>query len=135
MERGAFADRIVTAFETMPGQLRTAARYALIRLQELASSSQAARPPARAWTERRFAPRLGHEGYESISGLYAEAIRNEDLGFAGKPGLQVAGQKLKDAPALVAEMVLSLPRTETQLAASRMPWSQGSRAVRCRRLS
>jgi DNA-binding MurR/RpiR family transcriptional regulator len=56
----------------------------------------------------RLAKRLGLEGYDAIRDLYAQAIRNGGLSFAGKAGAQVAHQKAKGEKALAAEMFASL---------------------------
>jgi DNA-binding MurR/RpiR family transcriptional regulator len=103
MERGPLADRIVTAFETMPGRLQMAARYAVLSMRE-----QARRTGGGPTTITRFARRLGLDGDEPIREFYLEVILGEDLGFAGTAGLQVASRKLKSERALAAEMVESL---------------------------
>jgi DNA-binding MurR/RpiR family transcriptional regulator len=108
MERGPSADRIATALETMPGQLQMAARYVLTRPQDVVlpwRREQAGVQPAMI---TRLTQRLGLDGYKPVREFYAEAIRNEDLGLAGTPGLKVASRKLKGERALVADMVESL---------------------------
>lgn len=121
MERGPLADRIVTAFETMPEQLQTAARYVLARPRDVALLSmreQARRAGVQPATMTRLAQRLGLNGYEAIRELYADAIRQDGLGFAGRAGLQVASQKLKGERALAAEMFDSLTNQIAKLAHS-----------------
>jgi DNA-binding MurR/RpiR family transcriptional regulator len=103
MERGPLADRIVTAFETMPGQLQMAARYVLQSMRE-----QMRRTGGEPTTITRLARRLGLDGDEPMREFYAEAILNEDPGFAGTAGLRIARRKLKRERALAAEMVESL---------------------------
>jgi DNA-binding MurR/RpiR family transcriptional regulator len=108
MELGPLADHIVTTLETMPTQLQIAARSALSRLQDVARLStreQARRAGVQAATITRPAQRLGHDGDAPIRAFSAEAIRDEDLGFAATAGRQVARWKLKGARALPAERV------------------------------
>ena len=59
-------------------------------------------------TITRLAQWLGLDGCEAIREFYAEAIRNEDIGFAGTASPQVARRKLESERALVTEMVESL---------------------------
>src|SRR6202022_3717547 len=49
--------------------------------------------------------------------LYAAAVRDGDIGFAGKAGAQVASQKLKGDKALAAEMLRSIGKQIERLAA------------------
>jgi DNA-binding MurR/RpiR family transcriptional regulator len=49
--------------------------------------------------------------------MYAAAVRDGDLGFAGKAGAQVVSQKLKGDKALAAEMVRSIGKQIDRLAA------------------
>src|SRR5258705_5170068 len=89
MDRGPLNASIVEAFEILPPQLQTAARYMLDRPDDVALLSmreQARRagvPPA---TMTRLAQRLGLEGYDQVRELYAGAVRTGALGFAGKAG-------------------------------------------------
>lgn len=65
----------------------------------------------------RLAKHLGMDGYEALRQLYADAVRNEASGFAGKAGEQAKRQKLKGDHALAAEMLTSLGTQLAQLAA------------------
>ena len=111
MDKGPLNEPIVEAFDGMPPQLRTAARYMLDRPDDVALLSmreQARRagvPPA---TMTRLAKRLGLDGYDEVRALYAGAVRSGALGFAGKAGAQVKAQKLKGERALAAEMAETL---------------------------
>lgn len=110
MSQGSLTDQIVEAFEGMSPQLQAAARYVLDRPRDVALLSmreQARKAGVQPATMTRLAQRLGLEGYDAVRALYAEAIRNGDLGFAGKAGIQVAHQKLKGERALAAEMIKS----------------------------
>ena len=95
--RGPLNASIVEAFDLLPPQLQTAARYMLDRPDDVALLSmreQARRagvPPA---TMTRLAKRLGLDGYDSVRELYAGAVRAGTLGFAGKAGVQVEAQAL-----------------------------------------
>jgi DNA-binding MurR/RpiR family transcriptional regulator len=119
MDKGPLNEPIVEAFDGMPPQLQTAARYMLDRPDDVALLSmreQARRagvPPA---TMTRLAKRLGLEGYDEVRALYAGAVRSGALGFAGKAGAQVKAQKLKGERALAAEMAQSLSSQIARLA-------------------
>jgi DNA-binding MurR/RpiR family transcriptional regulator len=84
---------------------------ALLSMREQAR--RAGVPPA---TMTRLAKRLGLEGYDEVRALYAGAVRDGTLGFAGKAGLQVETQKLRGERALAADMALTLSRQIARLA-------------------
>ncbi len=119
MEGGPLTRPIVAAFEALSPQLQTAARYvldcpddvALLSMREQAR--RAGVPPA---TMTRLAKRLGLEGYDEVRALYAGAVRDGTLGFAGKAGQQVETQKLRGERALAADMALTLSRQIARLA-------------------
>ena len=119
MDRGPLNASIVEAFEILPPQLQAAARYMLDQPGDVALLSmreQARRagvPPA---TMTRLAKRLGLEGYDQVRELYAGAVRNGSLGFAGKAGAQVEVQKLRGERALACEMALNLSHQLAALA-------------------
>ena len=111
MRQESLSNQIVETFEGMSPQLQAAARYVLDRPRDVALLSmreQARQAGVQPATMTRLAQRLGLDGYDAVRAIYAEAIRSEDLGFAGKAGVQVAHQKLKGEPALVAEMIKSV---------------------------
>jgi DNA-binding MurR/RpiR family transcriptional regulator len=64
----------------------------------------------------RLAKRLGMDGYDGVRELYAAAVRDGDLGFAGKAGVQVVSQKLKGDKALAADMLKSIGKQIDRLA-------------------
>jgi len=117
--RGPLNASIIEAFDVLPPQLQTAARYVLDRPDDVALLSmreQARRagvPPA---TMTRLAKRLGLDGYDSVRELYAGAVRDGTLGFAGKAGEQVEVQALHGEQALAAEMAMMLSRQIAALA-------------------
>jgi DNA-binding MurR/RpiR family transcriptional regulator len=119
MAGGPLNRPIVEAFDALSPQLQTAARYMLDRPDDVALLSmreQARRagvPPA---TMTRLAKRLGLEGYDEVRALYAGAVRDGTLGFAGKAGVQVEAQKLRGERALAADMALTLSRQIARLA-------------------
>jgi DNA-binding MurR/RpiR family transcriptional regulator len=119
MEGGPLTRPIVEAFDMLSPQLQTAARYMLDRPDDVALLSmreQARRagvPPA---TMTRLAKRLGLEGYDEVRALYAGAVRDGTLGFAGKAGVQVQAQKLRGERALAADMALTMSRQIARLA-------------------
>ncbi|MBX6322383.1 MAG: MurR/RpiR family transcriptional regulator [Rhodospirillaceae bacterium] len=113
MDRGPLTERIIEEFDGMPPQLQSAARYVLDRPSDVALLSmreQARRAGVQPATMTRLAKRLGLDGYESLRSLYADAIRESRLGFAGRAGVQVASQKARGDRALAADMVASLTR-------------------------
>jgi DNA-binding MurR/RpiR family transcriptional regulator len=111
MDPAPLAAQIIEAFDGMPAQLQAAAKYVLDRPGDVALLSmreqarQAGVPPA---TMTRFAKRLGLDGYDAVRELYAQAIRNGRLSFAGRAGAQVASQKAKGERALAKDIVTSL---------------------------
>ena len=88
-QRGPLNASIVEAFDLLPPQLQTAARYMLDRPDDVALLSmreQARRagvPPA---TMTRLAKRLGLDGYDSVRELYAGAVRAGTLGLCRQGG-------------------------------------------------
>ncbi|MCB5175111.1 MurR/RpiR family transcriptional regulator [Microvirga lenta] len=111
MDPAPLTAKIIAAFPDMPAQLQTAARYVLESPDDVALLSmreQARRAGVQPATMTRLAKRLGLAGYDDIRDLYAQAIREGGLSFAGKAGAQVASQKAKGEQALAAEMVASL---------------------------
>jgi DNA-binding MurR/RpiR family transcriptional regulator len=119
MQSGPLARPIVAAFDELPPQLKTAARYMLDRPDDVALLSmreQARRAGVPAATMTRLAKRLGLDGYDAVRALYAGAMRDGTLGFAGKAGAQVEAQKLRGEKALAADMARSLSRQLARLA-------------------
>src|SRR6516165_6208832 len=107
MNQGPLTAQIVETFDEMSAQLQAAARYVLDRPRDVALLSmreQARKAGVQPATMTRLAQRLGLEGYDAVRELYAEAIRNGDLGFAGKAGIQVAHQKLKRSEEHTSEL-------------------------------
>src|SRR5919107_383409 len=91
MEHGPLALQIIDTFESMPAQLRTAARYVLDRPSDVALLSmreQARQAGVQPATMTRLAKRLGLDGYDDVRELYARAIREGGLSFSGKAGAQ-----------------------------------------------
>src|SRR5215471_3582274 len=119
MSQESLTDQIVETFEKMSPQLQAAARYVLDRPGDVALLSmreQARKAGVQPATMTRLAQRLGLDGYDAVRELYAEAIRNGDLGFAGKAGIQLTHQKLKGERALAAEMIKSVGRQIASIA-------------------
>jgi DNA-binding MurR/RpiR family transcriptional regulator len=108
MIRAPLSDAIVEIFDTLPSQLQDAARYLLDNPDDVALLSmreQARRAGLQPWTMMRLAKRLGFDGYEPLRSLYANAMRQGELGFAGKAGTQLAHQQEVGDRALAAEMI------------------------------
>src|SRR5258705_12773061 len=111
MDRGPLTEQIIKTFDHMPAQLQAGARYVLDRPRDVALLSmreQARQAGVQPATMTRLAKHLGLDGYDDIREMYAAAVRDGDLGFAGKAGAQVVSQKLKGDKALAAEMVKSI---------------------------
>ena len=110
MDQGELAEQIVTAFDGMSTQLRSAARYVLDRPHDVAlltMREQARQAGVQPATMTRFAQHLGLDGYETVRDIYAAAVRGGEIGFAGKASRQVESQKLKGDRALVADILRS----------------------------
>lgn len=108
MQTGPLADPIVQAFDTMSEQLQAAARYVLNQPRDVALLSmreQARQAGVLPATMTRLAKHLGLAGYEDVRQLYADAMRNDVTGFAGRVGAQAKSQKLKGDHALAADML------------------------------
>jgi DNA-binding MurR/RpiR family transcriptional regulator len=119
MAHGPLTEQIIKAFDTMPVQLQAGARYVLDRPRDVALLSmreQARQAGVQPATMTRLAKRLGMDGYNDVRELYATAVRDGDIGFAGKAGVQVVSQKLKGDKALAADMLNSIGRQIGQLA-------------------
>src|ERR1700675_2734173 len=111
MDQGPLTEQIIQAFDTMSGQLQTGARYVLERPRDVALLSmreQARQAGVQPATMTRLAKHLGMDGYDEVRELYAAAVRDGDLGFAGKAGVQLVSQKLKGDKALAADMLKSI---------------------------
>jgi len=142
MQTGPLEKRIVHAFDALSGQLRIAARYVLDRPRDVALLSmreQARQAEVQPATMTRLAKHLGFTGYDDIRQLYADAMRADATGFAGRVGAQAESQKLKGDHALAADMLtgiaahveaLSQPATMDRLvdAARRI---DGARRIYC----
>lgn len=108
MRSGPLAERIVQGFDDLSEQLQLAARYLLEHPQEVALLSmreQARQADVQPATMTRLAKQLGFAGYDDVRQLYADAMRNEGTGFAGRVGAQAESQKLKGDHALAADML------------------------------
>lgn len=113
MDQGPLTEEIVSAFGAMSAQLQTAARYVLDHPRDVALLSmreQARQAGVQPATMTRLAKHLGLDGFDDIRAVYAAAVRDGNLGFAGKAGAQVVGQKLRGDKALAAEMLLAIER-------------------------
>lgn len=119
MIRAPLTDAIVEVFDSLPSQLQDAARYLLDNPEDVALLSmreQARRAGLQPWTMVRLAKRLGFDGYEPLRSLYANAMRQGELGFANKAGRQLARQNEVGDRALAGEMARSLSEQIARLA-------------------
>lgn len=117
MQTGPLSETIVRDFDEMSGQLQAAARYVLDHPREVALLSmreQARQADVQPATMTRLAKHLGFAGYDDVRQLYADAMRHEGTGFAGRVGAQAKSQKLKGDHALATDMLNGIG---TQIAA------------------
>ncbi len=108
MQTGPLAEKIVRDFDSLSEQLQRAARYLLERPRDVALLSmreQARQAEVQPATMTRLAKQLGYAGYDYIRQLYADAMRSEGTGFAGRVGAQAESQKLKGDHALASDML------------------------------
>ncbi len=109
MEQGTVRQKLVADFDALPGQLRQAARYVLDHPRDVALLSmreQAREAGVQPATMTRLAQRIGLDGYDSIRGVHAAALRGgEPRGFTAKAGAQVERQKKRGDRALAADML------------------------------
>ncbi|QDZ00332.1 MurR/RpiR family transcriptional regulator [Nitratireductor mangrovi] len=120
MDRNALAAKIADNFAELPPELAAAARYIVDNPDDVALFSmreQARRAGVRPWTMTRLAKRLGHDGYDAIRAIHAEAIRQGDLGFAGRAGTQAARQAGTGDAAFAADIADTAAGQIGQLAA------------------
>lgn len=118
MQKGPLSERIVDVFDGMSAQLQAAARYVLDHPRDVALLSmrvQARQAGVQPATMTRLAKHLGLRGYEELRQLYADAVRDQAPGFAGRADLQARNQKLKGDHALAAEMLALLSAQIAQL--------------------
>lgn len=119
MDKGPLSDAIITAFDGLSSQLRTAARYIVDHPRDVALLSmreQARQAGVQPATMTRLAKQLGFDGYDAIRERYAEALREGDAGFAGKAGEQARSQKLRGDHALAADMLRTIGTQISRLA-------------------
>jgi DNA-binding MurR/RpiR family transcriptional regulator len=108
MQTDPLADKIIETFDTLSEQLQTAARYVLNQPQEVALLSmreQARQAGVQPATMTRLGKQLGLAGYDGVRQLYADAMRSDVTGFAGRVGAQARSQKLKGDRALATDML------------------------------
>src|SRR5215471_12322282 len=108
MQDGPLSQEIVQAFDGMSEQLQVAARYLLEHPREVALLSmreQARQADIQPATMTRLAKHLGYAGYDDVRQVYADAMRGEGTGFAGRVGVQAKSQKLKGDRALASDML------------------------------
>lgn len=121
MRTGPLAETLVKVFDGLSEQLQRAARYLLEHPREVALLSmreQARQADVQPATMTRLAKQLGYAGYDDVRQLYADAMRSEGTGFAGRVGAQAESQKLKGDHAVASDM---LGGFETQVAALSRP--------------
>ncbi len=108
MDSAPLTTTIIEAFNSLPAQLKLAARYVLDHPHDVALLSmreQARRANVTPATMTRLAQQLGLEGYDALKAAYAEAVRDGGIGFTRRAGVQVENQKLKGDEALAADML------------------------------
>jgi len=102
----------------MSEQLQTAARYILNQPRDVALLSmreQARQAGVQPATMTRLAKYLGMAGYEDIRQQYADAMRSDTTGFAGRVGVQAKSQELIGDRALAADILAGITAQMGQL--------------------
>ena len=115
-----FQQRILTAYESLPPQLRRVGQWVMDHPREVALLStreQARRVAVSAATMTRFAQRLGLAGYDEVRRIHADNVRRLPVGFVGKAEAMVARQKKQGAAALAFDLVEAMTRNVGALAA------------------
>ena len=118
MQTGPLAETIVQAFDTMSEQIQAAARFILDHPRDVALLSmreQARQAGVQPATMTRLAKYLGLTGYEDIRQQYADAMRNQVTGFAGRVGVQAKSQELLGDQALATDMLGGISRQIAEL--------------------
>jgi DNA-binding MurR/RpiR family transcriptional regulator len=108
MSGAPLQDRLVRDFDSLPPQLRSAARWMLDHPDDVALLSmrgQAERAGVSPVTMTRLAQRLGFDGYDAVRDLYAQAVRQRAIGFADKGGILVARGKSSGEERLLADLL------------------------------
>lgn len=106
MEKGPLAELLAERFETMPPQLRIAARFVLDHPKDVALMSmreQAQQAGVSHSTMMRLARWLGLEGYEDMRSLYARALRETTGGSAARQGTEQEGDPGFSTAGVVAD--------------------------------
>jgi len=145
MENGPLAELLVERFETMPPQLRVAARFVLDHPKDVALMSmreQAQQAGVSHSTMMRLARWLGLEGYEDMRSLYARALREasargttrQAIGGAGETGYSVAGVVADSLAAQISSLgeytsAMQIIAAADVLQRSRRLFGLGSRAA------
>lgn len=105
---GPLSSKIKDVYDDLPPQLQAAARFVLTRPQDVALLSmreQARRCGVQPATMLRLANRLGFDSYETVRTFYANALRREGLGLAGKSSARAAGSNREGTLTLAAQVV------------------------------
>lgn len=106
-------------FDSLPPQLRSAARWVLDHPDDVALLSmrgQAERAGVPPVTMTRLAQRLGFDGYDEVRDLYAQAMRQHAIGFADKGGALVARSKAGGEDRLLSDMLAAAADNVRRLA-------------------
>ncbi|MER8683781.1 MULTISPECIES: MurR/RpiR family transcriptional regulator [unclassified Mesorhizobium] len=139
------AELLVERFETMPPQLRVAARFVLDHPKDVALMSmreQAHQAGVSHSTMMRLARWIGLEGYEDMRSLYARALREtiareparQNIGQHGDPGYSTAGVVADTLAAQISSLgeygsAMQLIAAAGLLARSRDVFAVGSRGA------
>jgi DNA-binding MurR/RpiR family transcriptional regulator len=108
MTEAPLQSRLLQDFDSLPRQLRSAARWVLDHPDDVALLSmrdQAERAGVPPVTMTRLAQRLGLDGYDQVRDLYAQAVRRRTIGFADKGGALVARGKADGEGRLLSDML------------------------------
>lgn len=109
----SFKSRLAAGFESLPPQMKEAARWVIDHPADVAllsmrkQASRAGIPPA---TLTRLAQRLGMKGYDSVRRLHAEAMRQRPENYRGRAEELLVRRDSEGDPALVQDIFGALTR-------------------------
>ncbi|ESX63765.1 transcriptional regulator [Mesorhizobium sp. LSHC420B00] len=121
MVDGPLSEQLVAGFDAMSEQFQLAARYIIDHPHDVALLSmrdQARLAGVQPATMTRLAKYLGLGGYDELRHLYADAVRNGDVGFARKADAQAVTQKRKGDHGFAREILRIQAAQILQLAES-----------------
>jgi len=111
MKHSTLTAQLKSSFESLPAQLREAARWVIDHPADVAlltTREQARRSGVVPATMTRLAQRFGLKGYEELRKLYADAVRRRPESFRGRAQELLERRDAEGDPALVQDISSSL---------------------------